>query len=95
MTTAWGNAKFQPLFNVLQGLMELKPRLVLELSIAPFHVNQVDYNNTQGLSKVILLEEGTEGRFILCKSCSAGPRQGQAEQLRNSRNKIHQTTYKE
>ena len=37
----------------------------------------------------------TEMRFILCKTCQAGPRQGQAEQLSKSRNKFHQTTYKE
>ena len=33
----------------------------------------------------------TEMRLILCKSSEAGPRQGQAEQLRSSRNKIHKT----
>ena len=37
----------------------------------------------------------TEMRFILCKSCLAGPRQSQAEQLSKSRKKFHQTTYKE
>ena len=31
----------------------------------------------------------TEMRFILCKSCKAGPRQGQAEQLSKSKKKFH------
>ena len=33
----------------------------------------------------------TEMRFNLCRTCSAGPRQRQSEQLRKSRKKFHQT----
>ena len=37
----------------------------------------------------------TEMRFILCRSCYAGPRQSQAEQISKSKKKFHQTTYNE
>ena len=37
----------------------------------------------------------TEMIFDICRSCLAGPRQGQAEQLSKSRKKFHQTTFKE
>ena len=37
----------------------------------------------------------TEMRFNFCKSCKAGPRQGQAEKLSKSKKKFRPTMYKD
>ena len=74
-----------------------KNALMIRSNVRVRHNGKVVGHEIMMLSSLscCILILATEMRFILCRSCKAGPRQGQAEQLSKSKKKFHQTTYKE